>query len=184
MWHTSSSSHIQTFSRIVGANSGASPPVVVGMKQRNPQSTRSPTRLVAGGHFCRSLLCRAMEGQTTLTAASPPSSGMGSPVPSPVASLAVLLEAAQSRTATAFAGVACCRHSYATSNSKHPQGGLRLALYPIPIYVPCTRRLRYRHRAGSTAPLHHLGDRNRLGAGNSNSTADHRLGAALAAPRR
>ena len=68
MWHTSSSSHIQTFSRIVGANSGASPPVVVGMKQRNPQSTRSPTRrLVAGGHFCRSLLCRAMEGKPLST---------------------------------------------------------------------------------------------------------------------
>jgi hypothetical protein len=67
MWHTSSSSHIQTFSRIVGANFGASPPVVVGMKQRSPQSTRSPTRLVVGGHFCRSLLCRAMEGKPLST---------------------------------------------------------------------------------------------------------------------
>lgn len=67
MWHTSSSSHIQPFSRIVGANSGASPPVVVGMKKRSPQSTRSPTRLVVGGHFCRSLLCRAMEGKPLST---------------------------------------------------------------------------------------------------------------------
>src|SRR5207253_1449603 len=109
---------------------------------------------------------------------------MASPVASPVPSWPGWADGPQSRIPAPFAGLLFCRHSYATSNSKHLQGGLRHVLYPAPIYVPCTRRLRYRHRAGSTALLHHLGDRNRLGAWNSESTADHRLGAALAAPHR
>jgi Replication-relaxation len=75
--------------------------------------------------------------------------------------------------------LAICRHSYCTSGSKHRSGpGCSLNLSR----VPCTRRLRYRLRAGSTAALHHLGDRNRLGAGSG--TADHRLRAGSAALRR
>src|SRR5215212_4574791 len=109
---------------------------------------------------------------------------MASPIASPVPSRTGRGEGPLSRTTARFAGLPFCRHSYATSNSKHLQGGRRHVLNPAPIYVPCTRRLRYRRRAGSTALLQYLGDRNRRGAWNSESTADHGLGAALAAPRR
>jgi hypothetical protein len=61
--------HVQPYSRIVGTTFGASPPVVVGMKQRTPQSTRPSfqvlvtTWLRSYHHFCRSPLCWAMEGK-------------------------------------------------------------------------------------------------------------------------
>lgn len=72
--------NLQAFSRMVVSTFGPSLPVVVGMKQRSPQSTRPSalpgppsqfqsvtTCLRSYGHFCRSLLCGAMEGEPLST---------------------------------------------------------------------------------------------------------------------
>jgi hypothetical protein len=72
--------NLQAFSRMVVSTFGPSLPVVVGMKQRSPQSTRPSalpgppsqfqsvtTCLRSYGHFCRSLLCGAMEGKPLST---------------------------------------------------------------------------------------------------------------------
>lgn len=72
---------------------------------------------------------------------SPLPSGMAAPVVSPVASRPGWADGPQTRIPAPFAGLLSCRRSYASSNSKHDQGGLPHVLYPFSIRAPCTRRL-------------------------------------------
>lgn len=73
-------------------------------------------------HFSGSLL-RWVDGPTDFRGASPSPSGMAAPIASPDASPPDWARGPQTRIPAPFAGLSFCRHSYATSNAKHLQGG-------------------------------------------------------------
>lgn len=139
------------------------------------------------GHGCSACLPAARSPATALVCASPVASLVAAPAPSVVAAPLDLAAGLPLPMAARFAGLAICRHLYATSRSKHQVEPWRPGrALDFSSRTPRSRRHRYRLRAGSTtlrrfdATDHTWRDRNRLRAGEA---AASRLRAGFAALR-